>query len=80
MERLTGIVKNLVKEKYGFIAVPGGEDRFFRWSSMSPNSLKPFHHLHIGDTVTFSPITGENNKPQAADVEAVIRQKKNDSQ
>ena len=60
-------IQNGSPGSYGFIACSDGNDRFFRWSNMSKDSVRPFHHLSIGDVVTFKPVE-VNGKLQADEV------------
>ena len=67
-----GVVKQIVENKYGFIAtIDDGDDRFFHWSAVSPNSPKPFHFFNIGDKVKFIPAE-KDGKRIATSVEAIF--------
>lgn len=67
--RQSGMVRslNIPTKTFGFISTPEG-DRFFHWSEFKNDSDKPFHHLRMGDSVTFTPATSNEGKPIAKDV------------
>ena len=67
-QKKIGIVR-ILNDTYGFIS-DNEEDRFFHWSYMAKNSMKPFHHLRVGDRVSFIPKM-KNDKPQAEEVAIV---------
>jgi cold shock CspA family protein len=58
---LTGVVKFLHRDGYGFIAVPGGDDRFFHVSDLRPGVVP-----YVGLPVRFCPYFGKG--PAARDV------------
>lgn len=61
---MDGIVKWFSKEKgYGFITVPGADDRYFHVSQVKGSELP-----NNGDAVTFEPMIGRNGKPSAKNV------------
>lgn len=63
-----GIVR-VLQDTFGFIA-DEETDRFFHWSYMDKTSLKPFHHLRVGDRVYFVDAE-KDGKPQAKEVAIV---------
>ncbi len=50
---------------YGFIERAGGEDLFVHFSEIQSEGFKS---LDEGQTVSFEPGTGKNDKPQATNV------------
>ena len=64
--RLEGVIRKL-KGGYGFIAGYDGQDYFFHWSVVKPESPKEFRSLAIGDLVNFRPYT-QNDRPRAVEV------------
>lgn len=69
MERHVGKVvwfNNL--KGFGFLAYEGGPDIFCHFSAIQGVGYKT---LKEGDAVSFSIITGEKGKPQAADVQVL---------
>lgn len=70
LKREQGMVRNmnLPGKNFGFISTASG-DRFFHWSEYQNTSDKPFHHLRIGDPITFVAATSSEGKPIAQAVE-----------
>ena len=70
-----GIIRK-VFDTFGFIASPDGTDRFFHWSNIDATCAKPFHHLRIGDRVSYQPDvnkTAKGDKPIATSVLIVMK-------
>lgn len=66
---MQGTVKWFNREKgIGFISVPGSADYFFHVSQIQGSDLPS-----IGDSVSFTPTTGRNGKPAAAEVIITLR-------
>ena len=64
--RESGMIRNMniPAKNFGFVSTPTG-DRFFHWSEYQNTSDKPFHHLRVGDMITFVPGTSKEGKPIA---------------
>lgn len=73
--REIGIIRRTF-DTFGFISAPDGVDRFFHWSNVDTTCAKPFHHLRIGDRVSYYPEVNETPKgprPIATSVLLVLK-------
>ena len=78
--REAGLVRKTF-DTFGFIADSNGTDRFFHWSNISKQSARPFHHLRVGDRVTYIPTTTSSEKgprPTADEILFLPSSKKKD--
>ena len=68
MSRETGMIRNinLPQRTFGFVT-NGAQEWFFHWSDFNQKSDKPFHHLKVGDAVTFTP-SSNGDKQVAKDI------------
>lgn len=67
--RMTGAVRKLSKDGYGFIAADDGQDYFFHWSACDVSS-KDFRALIVRERVSFV-LTSSPKGPRAIQVRVI---------
>jgi cold shock CspA family protein len=67
--RMTGAIRKLSKDGYGFIAADDGQDYFFHWSACDVNS-KDFRALLIRERVSFV-LTSSPKGPRAIEIRTI---------
>lgn len=68
-KQMTGAIRKLSKDGYGFIAADDGQDYFFHWSACAKDS-KDFRNLTVRERVHFVLIDSPKG-PRAIQVEVV---------